>query len=344
MRVGQVLEGSGAVLRRGPPHPARRPALCSDRPGAKRLGSIVVHAMPDYENLPFISSRSPYVELLAADPQRGEGLSGATSSSRPTDGAARRSIRPAARHGRCPMTCSSRRGVADAVLGHAARGRTCIRRLPAERSRRHLRARLPGHLRARSPGEPRRAHGPGGRHLSAAAAVQRVVQPVRPPRDDGAGAAPRIRASFYRKLFLAFVAAVFVPVVGAGARDAQLRRRTRCAANIEQEAVRTASAAGRVVEDLAAPRAAQQGLGVDDNLMVWVSRLIDQDVNIFRARLLATSERNLFASGLLPTRTPAEVYRALGLRTRRRTGGARTHRHVRLSGRRTSLFGGTWAS
>jgi len=86
-------------------------------------------------------------------------------------------------------------------------------------------------------------------------------------------------------------------------------------ATIESEAVRTASAARRVVEDLAAPRAAQQGVTVDDNLMVWVSRLIDQDVNIFSGpRLLATSERNLFASGLLPTRTPGDVYRALVLR------------------------------
>jgi len=85
-------------------------------------------------------------------------------------------------------------------------------------------------------------------------------------------------------------------------------------ANVEQEAVRTASAARRVVEDLVAPRAAQQGAGVDDNLVVWVSRLIDQDVNMFSgARLLATSERNLFASGVLPTRTPADVYRALEL-------------------------------
>jgi nitrogen fixation/metabolism regulation signal transduction histidine kinase len=68
------------------------------------------------------------------------------------------------------------------------------------------------------------------------------------------------------------------------------------------------------VEDLVAPRAAQQGAGVDDNLVIWVSRLIDQDVNIFSgARLLATSERNLFASGVLPTRTPADVYRALRL-------------------------------
>jgi len=69
------------------------------------------------------------------------------------------------------------------------------------------------------------------------------------------------------------------------------------------------------VEDLVAPRAVQQGSAVDDNLMVWVSRLIDQDVNIFVGpRLLATSERNLFASGLLPTRTPADVYRTLQLR------------------------------
>jgi signal transduction histidine kinase len=123
-----------------------------------------------------------------------------------------------------------------------------------------------------------------------------------------------VRASFYRKLFLAFVLAVFVPVVAL-----VLVTRNYIAgqmeASIEQEAVRTASAAGRVVEDLAAPRAAQQGYGVDDNLMVWVSRLIDQDVNIFMGpRLQATSERNLFASGLLPTRTPAPVYRALGLR------------------------------
>src|SRR6185369_17657176 len=85
--------------------------------------------------------------------------------------------------------------------------------------------------------------------------------------------------------------------------------------NVEQEAIRTASAARRVVEDLVGPRAGQQEVDVDDNLMVWVSRLIDQDVNVFAGpRLLATSERNLFASGLLPTRTPAEVYRALGLR------------------------------
>ena len=123
-----------------------------------------------------------------------------------------------------------------------------------------------------------------------------------------------VRASFYRKLFLAFVAAAVVPVVIL----AVLTRNyvaTQMEEAVEQEAIRTATAARRVVEDLVAPRATQQGAPVDDNLMVWVSRLIDQDVNIFRgSRLQATSERNLFASGLLPRRTPADVYRGLLLR------------------------------
>jgi nitrogen fixation/metabolism regulation signal transduction histidine kinase len=49
--------------------------------------------------------------------------------------------------------------------------------------------------------------------------------------------------------------------------------------------------------------------------MVWISRLISQDVNIFvDTQLTATSERTLFASGLLPTRIPADVYEGLTLR------------------------------
>ena len=108
-------------------------------------------------------------------------------------------------------------------------------------------------------------------------------------------------------------------------------------ANVEQEAVRTASAAQRVVEDLVAPRAAQQGVPIDDNLMVWVSRLIDQDVNIFSGpRLLATSERNLFASGVLPVRTPADVYVPLQLRNE-----AATVASEQIGGAQPFLMAGT---
>jgi nitrogen fixation/metabolism regulation signal transduction histidine kinase len=51
-----------------------------------------------------------------------------------------------------------------------------------------------------------------------------------------------------------------------------------------------------------------------DDVMVWISQVIDQDVNIFDGPdLVATSERDLFASGLLGTRTPGSVYRAIAL-------------------------------
>ena len=291
-------------------------ALCAADPKAPPLGSIVVHAMPDYENLTFISSRSPYMELLRPeDPMRGEGLTGrdiefavygwsrsplypavATAWSLPDDVFAR------VEQSRTPFWTTLTRGP-DAFDVYLLNDRYAIYALgfPAISALGHLVnlaeltvlaitvyvLLLIGNAFYRWLGR---------RRVTAPALLR------------------ELRASFYRKLFLAFVAAVFVPVVALVlvTRNYVADQMER---SIEQEAVRTASAAGRVVEDLAAPRAAQQGLAVDDNLMVWVSRLVDQDVNMFMGtRLQATSERNLFASGLLPTRTPAEVYRALGLR------------------------------
>jgi len=52
----------------------------------------------------------------------------------------------------------------------------------------------------------------------------------------------------------------------------------------------------------------------DDFMVLLGRRVINQDVNIFvGATLVATSERDLFESQLLPTRTPADVYRAIAL-------------------------------
>jgi signal transduction histidine kinase len=86
--------------------------------------------------------------------------------------------------------------------------------------------------------------------------------------------------------------------------------------DIKAEAARTAAVAQRVIEEsdaLASPNADGVAL-VSDDVMIWVSQLIDQDVNVFEgAQLVATSERDLFASGLLPTRTPDDVYRAIAL-------------------------------
>jgi len=127
-----------------------------------------------------------------------------------------------------------------------------------------------------------------------------------------------VRASFYRKLFLAFVAAAVGPVV-ALAFVARAYFASLMFADIEMEATRTANVASRVVEDFGSLQT--RGLAslpaIDDNIVVWLSRVVAQDVNVFDGpRLLASSERNLFASGLLSTRTPAEAYQAILLEGR----------------------------
>jgi len=122
-----------------------------------------------------------------------------------------------------------------------------------------------------------------------------------------------IRASFYRKLFLAFVLASIVPVLTLA-----FVIRTYFAGllltDIQGEAARTAAVAQRFIEDSDALARTEGVIAFGDDLMVWISQLINQDVNVFTgAGLAATSERDLFASGLLPTRTPEPVYRAIVL-------------------------------
>ena len=124
-----------------------------------------------------------------------------------------------------------------------------------------------------------------------------------------------IRASFYRKLFLAFVLASIVPVLILA-----LVIRAYFAGllldDIRGEASRTAAVAQRVIEesDALLRRGTEGVTPFGDDVMVWISQVIDQDVNIFHGpELAATSERDLFASGLLPTRTPEDVYRAIVL-------------------------------
>ena len=123
-----------------------------------------------------------------------------------------------------------------------------------------------------------------------------------------------IRASFYRKLFLAFVLASIVPVLTLA-----LVIRTYFASllntDIKAEAARTAAVAQRVIEESdALIRRGGEGTGTNDDVMVWISQLINHDVNVFfGADLHATSERDLFASGVLPARTPDDVYRAIVL-------------------------------
>jgi signal transduction histidine kinase len=295
---------------------AGRAVCVNDPTGASRVvGSIRVHAMLDYANLPFIASKSPYVELLRpTEPQATEGVSGGDVEF--------------AVYGwsRMPLYTSAATAwrLDEATFAKLTSSRAPIwARLNDEGQPYdvYLLSDRGGIYALGFPVVTLLGHMMNLAELTVVAAATflaaLLLAAIFSSLTRKTTSAPKlfreVRASFYRKLFLAFSAATVVPVVALAVVTSnyvadQLR------ANVEQEAVRTASAAQRVVEDLVAPRAAQQGVAIDDNLMVWVSRLIGQDVNIFTGpRLLATSERNLFASGVLPIRTPSDVYVALQL-------------------------------
>ena len=120
-----------------------------------------------------------------------------------------------------------------------------------------------------------------------------------------------VRASFYRKLFLAFLFASVLPVMVLA-----LATRTffelQLQSSVQSDAMRVASVAQRVIEEYVSLQQQELRDSPSDDIMVWLSRAIDQDVNIYSGPALkATSERDLFTSGLLPERTPGHVYRAI---------------------------------
>ena len=285
-------------------------ALCL--PGGRRAGSIVVHSMLDYGNLSFISALNPYVALIRS-------------------GQAAPEPRPRADVEFYVYGWS--RHVLYSSTEHAPP-------LPEDAFQRAYASREPfwttiasgtGSLEAYVLSDrgaiyvlgTRRVNGFG--HLAAEAELLALTFVVfvlgviggmlfnlvvgRAPAS-GRALFAEVRASFYRKLFLAFVAAAIVPVL-ALALVSRAYMANLMLGNIENEATRLATVAGRVFQDL---RAFVGQSAVADDLIVWLSRVVAQDVNIFDgSRLLASSERNLFASGLLPSRTPGEVYRAIFL-------------------------------
>ena len=120
------------------------------------------------------------------------------------------------------------------------------------------------------------------------------------------------RTSFYRRLFLAFAIGAVIPilVLAIVVRNYSINQLQRDA---ETFAARTVVIAQRVIAELREPGNSATP-EITDDLLVFAGQVIDQDVNIFEgSRLLATSERDLFASGLLPTRTPEEVYESIAL-------------------------------
>ena len=297
-------------------------SICVGRgPGVRpdTLGSIVVHVGFDYRTLPFITSQSPYFEVFrpAESGAPSEGTAGGDVDVaiygwglRPLFTSA-----PAA----WPITADLFRRVyaSRAPFWTAVRHGETSYRVYFSNDRYGIyaigypRLTLFDHLVHLA--ELTTLAGAGFLLVMAGTAVFTRVARERPRV--GRALLREIRASFYRKLLLAFVLAAIVPVLILA-----LVIRTYFAnlllGDVEAAAARTAAVAQRVIEEsdaLTSPIANGVALFSDD-VMIWVSQLIDQDVNVFEgAQLLATSERDLFASGLLPTRTPDDVYRAIAL-------------------------------
>jgi signal transduction histidine kinase len=288
-------------------------AICSQ--DARRAGSIVVHSMLDYGNLSFISAQNPYVTLMRSGQALPEPrprvaaelyvygwsrrvLYSSVEDPPPLSDAAFRQ----AFASRSPFWITITRGP-DSLDAYVLNDRGAIYVLGVARTDAF------GHLVTQA-------------ELVALTFVVFVVAVLggmlfnllvgRAPAS-GRALLAEVRASFYRKLFLAFVAAAIVPVL-ALALVSRAYMANLILADIESEATRLATTASRVFQDLRAFIGPQ---AVDDDIIVWLSRVVAQDVNIFEdTDLLASSERNLFASGLLPTRTPGDVYRGILLEGR----------------------------
>jgi signal transduction histidine kinase len=282
----------------------------------RSVGSVVVRVMLDYRTLPFISSLSPYLESLRPKRQP------------PAEGASGRDVEFAV-YGwtRAPIFESGTRvwKVDDAIFGRLIKSRDPFW---ADVDRDGVTFRVyfmsdrggiyalgypvidaTGHLMNLA----ELVTLVGVLYLASRLVLTLVGLLVMRTPASGRSLFREVRSSFYRKLFFFFWAGAVVPVFIL-ALFTRTYVQTQLNATAEEAAARTVTTAQRLVEDYAALQ--QRGAAaldtVDDQIMVLVRRAIDEDVNLFnRARLQATSARDLFASQLLSLRTPADVYRSI---------------------------------
>ena len=293
--------------------------LCVQEGGITRIvGTVVIHAMLDYGSLAFLTSQNPYVELFRARSALDDGGSLARDVEFVVYGW---SLRPIYASGSTTWTLDAEtfRRV------YASRTPFWTRQSSGERRDHVYLANDRGGIYAL--GYP--ATTPVGHLVSLAELVTLagalfvLLMLLRTAGMAAAGVTGErgrdllheIRASFYRKLFLAFVAVAVIPVLTL-AFVARAYMMDRLRADVEDAAIRTTTVAQRFIEDTARIQERGEGAAIllNDDVVVGISRVIDQDINVYDgARLLATSERDLFASGLLPTRTSADVYRAIVL-------------------------------
>ncbi len=177
---------------------------------------------------------------------------------------------------------------AQARSGHrsSAGGRRVRRPLLAE-SRGDLRAGLSRHLalveHASAPGGNRRARGRVLRAACKSARCCYAPMAQAAPSRRSACLLHEVRTSFYRKLFLVFVAVAVVPVVVAAVAFGGYMT-ARFQADVEHEAATTVDGRPPRLSGTDGPggeRRSQRRPAPTDDVMVWIRQVIDHDVNYF---------------------------------------------------------------
>ena len=289
--------------------------ICEQGSDIPSGGSIVVNVMLDYETLPFITPRNPYNELIRP------------ADSAPPEGSAGRSVQFVVYGwGRGSLYSSNTRALPldDSLLSLIAQSRRPFWTMMSDGERdysTYIQNDRVGIYIIGFPVVTRIDHLINLAELTTLVGLTYAVLLAMAwmvsalggtTAASGRALLREVRASFYRKLFLAFLAASVLPVMVLA-----LATRTffelQLESSVQSDAVRIAAVAQRVIEEYVALQ--ERGAGAaqpTDDIMVWLSRAIDQDVNIYQGPTLrATSERDLFDSGLLPERTPGHVYRAI---------------------------------
>ena len=116
----------------------------------------------------------------------------------------------------------------------------------------------------------------------------------------------------FRRLLWVFLSASLVPLFALSLFLHQLATR-ESQEDLLSQGLTTLGAAGRILEDYLHASDPDSGEPViDDGIAYWISRVVDQDINLYRGeKLSSSSTRELYSSGLLFTRLEASIYRQL---------------------------------
>lgn len=163
--------------------------------------------------------------------------------------------------------------------------------------------------------------------LGVAAALVLLGAGVALPRAAARDLARRAVRSYSTRLVLVFGLLLLVPLVLLYALLSQTLGR-RVAAEQGASAEAALVSVQRVLGEYVLSLEPGFGLGtaIDDELMVWLSRVVRHEVNLYwGSEVYASSKLDLFSAGLLPRRIPGEIWERIALggeALARRTGRA----------------------